>query len=173
MLKSKFSNLIIDDKINMSALLPVVSHYSPSAAATLRANSFIRNTVSVPSGFVSAKASLEVVYPAMGITCSEVGGLTTPSGSSTYVYGMEPCIDDISGYAPTNNVGEHLSLDLDQKNLNSAVSNSDLTLAYQQYSVGMIIILNLCLSLQKSYFHSVFTSILLSFFFSSILYNRW
>jgi hypothetical protein len=92
--------------------------------------------VSVPSGFVSAKASLEAAYPAMGITCFDVGGLTTPSGSSNYVDSMEPCIDTISGYAPNYNVGEHLSVDLDQMNLNTAVSNSNLTLAYKQYSEG-------------------------------------
>jgi hypothetical protein len=46
---------------------------------------------SVKAGFISAKASLEAVYPAMGITCLDVGGFTAPSGSSSYVFGKEPC----------------------------------------------------------------------------------
>jgi hypothetical protein len=117
-----------------AALLPFVNHYSPSAAATLRDNAYILNKESVKVGFVSAKASLESVYPAMGITCLDVGGFTAPSG--VHVFGMEPCIDTIYGYTPANDVGQHLKLDLDQGNLNTAVAASDLTLAYTFYSQG-------------------------------------
>jgi hypothetical protein len=101
----------------------------------LKANSYILNSASVPSGFVSAKASLEAVYPALGITCLDVGGYTSPSGSSNYAVGMEPCIDTVYGYTPANDVGKHLILDLDQANLN-AVQASNLPLAYQHYSQG-------------------------------------
>jgi hypothetical protein len=76
-----------------AAILPMVSHYNPSAAVSLRANSYILNPISVPSGFVSAKASLEAAYPAMGLSCAEVGGYVSQSDSSRYAYGMEPCSD--------------------------------------------------------------------------------
>jgi hypothetical protein len=38
-----------------AAILPMVSHYNPSAAVTLRANAHILNPVAVPDGYVSAK----------------------------------------------------------------------------------------------------------------------
>jgi hypothetical protein len=50
--------------------------------------------------------------------------------------GMEPCIDTIYGYTPANDVGKHLSLDLDQGNLNTAVAEGDLNRAYNFYSTG-------------------------------------
>jgi hypothetical protein len=119
-----------------AALLPFVNHYSSSAAAILKDNSFILNSDVVKAGFVLVKASLEAVYPAMGITCLDVGGYTNPSGTSTYVSGLEPCIDTIYGYTPANDVGKHLNLDLDQLELEVAVFNSDLDLAYKYYSKG-------------------------------------
>jgi hypothetical protein len=119
-----------------AALLPFVNHYSSIAAATLRKNAYILNLEIVPEGYLSVKASLEAVYPAMGITCLDVGGYTNPSGSQTYVDGMEPCIDTIYGYTPANDVGKHLNLDLDQLELEVAVFNSDLDLAYKYYSKG-------------------------------------
>jgi hypothetical protein len=50
---------------------------------------------------------------------------------------MEPCIDTIYGYTPANDVGKHLNLDLDQLELEVAVFNSDLNLAYKYYSEGI------------------------------------
>jgi hypothetical protein len=38
-------------------------------------------------------ASLEAAYPAMGLSCAEVGGYISKSDSSKYAYGMEPCTD--------------------------------------------------------------------------------
>jgi hypothetical protein len=62
-------------------MLPFVNNVDPSVAVTLRENAYILNTNSVASGYVSAKASLEAVYPALGITCADVGGYTSPKGS--------------------------------------------------------------------------------------------
>jgi hypothetical protein len=121
-----------------AALLPFVNHYSTSTAATLRSNSYILASNSVIDGVASVKASLEALYPAMGITCLDVGGYTNPSGSRTYASGMEPCIDTIKGYTPANDVGKHLNLDLDQLELEVAVFNSDLPLAYNYYSTGTV-----------------------------------
>jgi hypothetical protein len=72
----------------------------------------------------------------MGITCLDVGGYLSDDETKVYADGMEPCIDVVKGYTPANNIGEHLSLDLDQLQLEVAVSNSDLTLAYSYYSEG-------------------------------------
>jgi hypothetical protein len=49
---------------------------------------------------------------------------------------MEPCIDNIYGYTPANDVGKHLILDLDQANLIAAAKASNPSLAYQHYSQG-------------------------------------
>ena len=42
----------------------------------------------------------------------------------------------IVGYEPSNDVAQHLRLDIDQRNLSTAVSASDLATAYKAYSVG-------------------------------------
>jgi hypothetical protein len=62
----------------------MVSHYNPSAARSLRTDADITKTDFVKSGkHVSAKKSLEAVYPALGITCRDVGGYLS---GSRYVY---------------------------------------------------------------------------------------
>jgi hypothetical protein len=76
-----------------SAVLPLVNSYSPSVAKTLLDNSLITNVVTVPSGVAAVKASLESVYSAIGITCSDVGGFVNPAVAGTYYSGMEPCKD--------------------------------------------------------------------------------
>jgi hypothetical protein len=62
----------------------MVNHYKSSAAVALDASADITK-VGVASGHAAAKASLEAVYPALGITCRDVGGYTEPKGSR-YVY---------------------------------------------------------------------------------------
>jgi hypothetical protein len=119
-----------------SALLPLVDHYSATAATNLKSNSLITNATPVPGGYVAAKASLESVYSAMGITCADIGGWKDSSTTSGYATGMEPCSDKIVGYQTNNDVSRHLQLDKDQVSLNAAVSANDLTLAYTRYSEG-------------------------------------
>ena len=75
-----------------SALLPLVNFYSPSVATTLVQNTRITNVATVPSGRAAVKASLESVYGAIGITCSDVGGFYN-SATKSYYDGMDPCID--------------------------------------------------------------------------------
>jgi hypothetical protein len=72
----------------------------------------------------------------MGITCLDVGGYLDTTKTSLYAVGMKPCIDVIKGYTPANDVGKHLNLDLDQLELEAAVFNSNLPLAYKYYSKG-------------------------------------
>jgi hypothetical protein len=62
----------------------MVSHYNSIAADSLRVNADIAKIAFVGSGLhVSAKESLEAVYPALGITCRDVGGYLS---GSRYVY---------------------------------------------------------------------------------------
>ena len=75
----------------------------------------------------------------MGITCADVGGYVSSTEASGYVAGLAPCTDSrsIVGYVPSNNVQQHLRLDLDQRNLSvAAVAPVDLVAAYKAYSVG-------------------------------------
>ena len=76
-----------------TAVLPLVNAYSPSVAATLLQNANIMNVVAVPSGRMAVKASLESMYNAMGITCSDVGGVVDMTTKTGYAVGMEPCVD--------------------------------------------------------------------------------
>ena len=75
-----------------SSLLPLIDKYSPTVAATLKNNAYIKNAVTVQDGYQAVKASLESVYGAIGISCSDVGGWID-STTSNYASGMEPCVD--------------------------------------------------------------------------------
>jgi hypothetical protein len=83
-----------------SSILPMVNHYSPSVAVILRSNSFILNTKAVPSGYLSVLASLQSVYPAMGISCLQVGGLVDKNFGTKFIEGMEPCRDSSNNRPP-------------------------------------------------------------------------
>ena len=121
-----------------AAFLPFLNYYSPSAAKVLYENSYILNVDTVPLGYAETKLSLEGAYLAMGITCADVGGYVSATDASGYVTGLAPCTDSsyIVGYVPSSNVQQHLRLDIDQRNLTTAVSASDLATAYKAYSVG-------------------------------------
>jgi hypothetical protein len=84
-----------------SALLPLVNSYSTSVATTLKDNTMITNVEAVPSGAAAVKASLESVYGAIGITCSDVGGFTN-TATGAYYAGMEPCTDSSTLVTPVS-----------------------------------------------------------------------
>lgn len=122
-----------------SAVLPLVNAYSPSVAATLLENTKIMNVVAVPAGRAAVKASLESMYNAMGITCSDVGGVVDMTTRTGYAVGMEPCMDNsVVGYKVTNDVTQHQRLDLDLIAMQTSLSLTppDFTEAYKVYSKG-------------------------------------
>ena len=122
-----------------AAVLPLMNYYSPAAAKVLYENSYILNVNTVPLGYAETKTAMEGSYLAMGITCADVGGYVSSTEASGYVAGLAPCTDsrNIVGYVPSNNVQQHLRLDLDQRNLSvAAVAPVDLVAAYKAYSVG-------------------------------------
>jgi hypothetical protein len=121
-----------------SAVLPLVNSYSPTVGATLLANTKITNPTTAPLGRAAVKASLESVYGAIGITCSDVGGLLIP-GTKTYYTGMEPCSNnDVVGYTLQSDVTQHLELDLDLSQMVTALALKPpgLAAAYTAYSKG-------------------------------------
>ena len=75
------------------ALLPLIDLYDKNVAKLLRDNSYIRNAVTVPAGYVKVKAAVESVYPAIGITCTDVGGFKDKKTASGYAPDMQPCVD--------------------------------------------------------------------------------
>ena len=120
-----------------SALLPLISSYSPSVAKMLRKNAYILNPVTVPDGYMAVKASLESVYGAMGISCSDVGGWADKTTDSGYASGMDPCSDNnIVGYVSSSDVTQHLRLDLDQTEMQAFITNKLLLSAYKVYTTG-------------------------------------
>ena len=72
-----------------AAVLPRVHAASPEAAATIYSN--LRVGAS-NTNFQEVKAAFESVYPQLGLTCSDIGGLWNEAGKSYYP-GMEPCTD--------------------------------------------------------------------------------
>eukprot|EP00600_Ochromonadales_sp_CCMP1393_P006122 CAMPEP_0174954898 /NCGR_PEP_ID=MMETSP0004_2-20121128/683_1 /TAXON_ID=420556 /ORGANISM="Ochromonas sp., Strain CCMP1393" /LENGTH=404 /DNA_ID=CAMNT_0016202769 /DNA_START=87 /DNA_END=1300 /DNA_ORIENTATION=+ len=77
-----------------AAVLPILDYYGASVATTLRNNALITNTDVVPDGYAEVKYQIETLYPDLGITCADVGGLASSSYSTGYYPGMEPCTDD-------------------------------------------------------------------------------
>ena len=75
------------------ALLPLIDLYDKNVAKLLRDNSYIRNVNPVPDGYVKVKAAVESVYPAIGITCTDVGGFKDKKAASGYAPDMQPCVD--------------------------------------------------------------------------------
>ena len=85
-------------------------HYSPWAVFV---SVFTPDTAAV-------KAALESTYACLGITCAHVGGLLSSDGVTPEA-GMEGC-DLIAGYKPMGgSVKEHSEIDLDQKEMETAL----------------------------------------------------
>jgi len=89
------------------------------------------------------KAAFEANYECLGITCAEVGGLWDAS-TSAYKADAAPCTGaspihaSIAGYLPGSDVVDHSRVDLDQKAMSVALSQSpaDYAAATQWYSEG-------------------------------------
>lgn len=84
-----------------AALLPLIDHYSPSAASILRSNAYIKNSAVVPDGYANVMFELQQTYSQIGISCTDVGGLASSSYASGYYPGMEPCVEDSSSTTTT------------------------------------------------------------------------
>ncbi|KAJ1401292.1 hypothetical protein B484DRAFT_458024 [Ochromonadaceae sp. CCMP2298] len=76
-----------------AALLPMLDTYDTGVAATLLSNALITNTDVVSSGYADVKYQLETLYTDMGVTCAQVGGLSSSAYASGYYPGMQPCSD--------------------------------------------------------------------------------
>ena len=77
--------------------------------------------------FAEVKQAFESTYPCLGITCAHVGALPGTSSCS-----LEP----IAGYIPGSDVTEHNKIDLDQKDMETALSSGDWTAATSAYATG-------------------------------------
>ena len=73
----------------IAAVLPAVHAASPSAASTIYNNMKVGATSTNAS---EVKKAFESVYPAMGISCADVGGLWNEAEKNYYA-GMAPCAD--------------------------------------------------------------------------------
>ena len=78
-----------------AAIMPQLALCSSGGAELVRRNMFLNEQPHVKDGFRLVKATLEAMYPCLGITCHEVGGML--SGGKP-IPGMEPCVDPASTY---------------------------------------------------------------------------
>ena len=72
-----------------AAVLPRIHAASPEAAKTIY--DILRVGASA-TDFKAVKSAFESVYPALGLSCGEMGGLWNEA-EKTYYAGMEPCVD--------------------------------------------------------------------------------
>lgn len=82
-----------------AAVLPRIHAASPDAATTIYNNMKIGATGTNAN---DVKTAFESVYPQLGISCSQVGGLWNEA-TKTYYEGMEPCVDTTSQQASATN----------------------------------------------------------------------
>ena len=80
------------------------------------------------SDFAAVKAAFEDVYACLGITCAHVGSIDAAFPACT----LEP----IAGYIPGSDVVQHNQIDLDQADLEAALSDGDWAAATAAYAVG-------------------------------------
>merc|ERR1711871_790296 len=123
-----------------AAVLPLVHHCNPTAAATISANQkFGLYDAGTYPNFANVKAAFEETYPCLGITCDQVGALQSSSGT-LLAAGTAACTTDspIAGYMPGSSVVQHNRIDLDQAAMETALSASpmDYTTATHWYAVG-------------------------------------
>ena len=80
------------------AVLPYVNLYTPSAATILQSNCLLTNQQPISDSVTTVKTAVEAAYPAMGITCADVGGyVDTDSTGTVYYEGLAPCNDASTG----------------------------------------------------------------------------
>eukprot|EP00804_Cyclotella_cryptica_P013469 CCRYP_005189-RB/>CCRYP_005189-RB protein AED:0.02 eAED:0.02 QI:1281/1/1/1/1/1/2/160/359 len=82
-----------------AAVLPRIHAASPDAATTIYNNMKVGATSTNAN---DVKAAFESVYPQLGISCSQVGGLWNEA-TNTYYHGMKPCVDTTSQQATATN----------------------------------------------------------------------
>lgn len=77
-----------------SAILPQIALCNATIGATIRTNMALSlngaNGAHVASGFRTLKREVESIYPCLGITCADVGGMLS---NGEPIAGMEPCTE--------------------------------------------------------------------------------
>ena len=74
-----------------AAILPQLAQCTASAARLIRANTFLNaQPTPMADGFSVVKTVAEGLYPCLGITCREVGGMFK---DGVRIVGFEPCED--------------------------------------------------------------------------------
>jgi hypothetical protein len=109
--------------------LPQMHACSATAAALVRQNLDLASTSPMADGFVKVKQAMESVYGCMGLTCADVGEqLNVPA---------VPCsAGRLAGYVARSNVTQHARIDLDQRQIQTALAANDLALARTIYVEG-------------------------------------
>ena len=120
-----------------AAVLPLVHHCSPEAAAAISVNlKFGLFDAGTYASWVDVKSAFEETYACLGITCAQVGGLVDSDGallaSSTAACTPAP----VAAYIPGSDVSEVTEIDLDQKAMETALKAGDWATATTHYSTG-------------------------------------
>lgn len=81
-----------------AAVLPRIHAADPAAAKTIYDSMKVGATKTTSS---DVKKAFESVYPALGITCADVGGLFNEA-TRDYYSGMDPCVDSSNSSSNNN-----------------------------------------------------------------------
>ena len=122
-----------------AAVLPLVHYCNPASADTISTNMKLGlyDADTFPD-FASVKGALEEAYPCLGITCAQVGELTSAgAGGTVDASKVAACtLAPIAGYIPGSDVTEHNKVDLDQKAMETALKSADFSTAQDVYENG-------------------------------------
>ena len=113
-----------------AAVLPLVHHCSPEAAAAISVNlKFGLYDAGVYPSWAAVRSAFEETYACLGFTCSQVGALV----------GQTQACDEhspIAGYFPGSDVTQHNAIDLDQAAMETELASFDFDAASAVYMNG-------------------------------------
>ena len=122
-----------------ASVLPLVHYCNPAAASTISGQmKFGLYDAGTFPDFASVKKALEEAYPCLGVSCAQVGELTSDgAGGTVDASKVAACTyAPIAGYIPGSDVIEHNKIDLDQKAMETALSSADFSAAQAVYQDG-------------------------------------
>lgn len=123
-------------------ILPLITKCNATAGDIVYDNMWLNADPHVRDGFAVVKAAVESVYPCLGITCADVGGMLSDGEP---IDGFHPCVDSpsSSGTIPSNETTGH-TVYLEQKDFTDyeeAKALAVLTALLGALSIGLAVAL--------------------------------
>ena len=122
-------------------ILPLVSKCNATAGDSVYDNMWLNADPHVRDGFAAVKAAVESVYPCLGISCGDAGGMLSDGEP---IDGFHPCVDSPSSSVavPSNETSNHIYIEQkDFTDYDEAKALAALTALLGALSIGLAVAL--------------------------------